>query len=41
MAKAVGVNGDRAAVVDMRSTDPEGWLQDKRPSLKSFADMVV
>ena len=35
------MNGDRAAVVDMRSTDPEGWLQDKRPSLKSFADMVV
>lgn len=25
MAKAVGVNGKRAAVLDLRSTDPEGW----------------
>ena len=25
MAKAVGVNGKRAAVIDLRSTDPEGW----------------
>lgn len=41
MAKAVGVNGDRAAVVDMSSTNPEGWSQDKRPVLKSFADMVI
>ena len=41
MAKAVGVNGDRAAVVDMRETDPEGWADDRRPPLKSFADIVL
>ena len=40
-AKAVGVNGNRAAVVDMRSTDPDGWLQDKRPTLKSPCDLII
>ena len=40
-AKAVGVNGDRAAVIDLNATDPEGWEQDKRPELKSFADIVL
>ena len=40
-AKAVGVNGSRAAVVDMRSTDPDGWLQDKRPALKSPCDLII
>ena len=41
MAKAVGVNGDRAAVVDLKSTNPVGWENDKRPLLKSFADIVL
>lgn len=41
MAKAVGVNGDRAAILDLDSTDPEGWKQDVRPSLKSFADIMI
>lgn len=40
-AKAVGVNGNRAAVVDMRSTAPDGWLQDKRPPLKSPCDLII
>ena len=40
-AKAVGVNGSRAAVVEMRSTDPSGWLQDKRPPLKSPCDLII
>ena len=40
-AKAVGVNGNRAAIVDMSDTDPEGWEQDKRPELKSPADLVI
>lgn len=30
-AKAVGVNGDRAMVIDMDSTDPEGWDKDVNP----------
>ncbi|WP_277235771.1 type I pullulanase [Phocaeicola salanitronis] len=40
-AKAVGVNGNRAAILDMQETDPEGWKQDKRPPMKSFSDMVI
>ena len=33
-AKAVGVNGDRAAVIDLRETDPEGWEADRAPELR-------
>ena len=40
-AKAVGVNGKRAAILDLSSTDPEGWSEDKRPAVKSPADLVV
>ena len=40
-AKAVGVNGHRAAIIDMRSTDPEGWAEDHRPPLKSPADIII
>lgn len=41
MAKAVGVNGKRAAILDLDSTDPEGWSEDKRPELKSFNDIIL
>ena len=40
-AKAVGVNGQRGAVVDLKDTDPEGWAEDKRPELKSPVDLVI
>ena len=40
-AKAVGVNGRRGAIIDLRQTDPEGWQQDERPRLKSPADLVI
>ena len=30
-ARAVGVNGQRAMVIDLRSTDPEGWENDRDP----------
>ncbi len=40
-AKAVGVNGDRAAVVDMAKTNPEGWETDKGPVVKSITDAVI
>lgn len=40
-AKAVGVNGERAAIIDWNTTNPEGWEKDKRPVLKSFADIVL
>ena len=28
-AKALDVNGNRGAIIDMRDTDPEGWSEDK------------
>lgn len=40
-AKAVGVNGNRAAIIDMASTNPAGWAQDKGPEVKSITDVVI
>lgn len=40
-AKAVGVNGRRGAIIDMKDTNPEGWAQDTRPHLASPADLVI
>lgn len=40
-AKAVSVNGARGAVIDMASTNPQGWETDRRPATKSPADLVV
>ena len=40
-AKAVGVNGARGAVIDMASTNPQGWETDRRPATKSPADLVI
>ena len=40
-AKAVGVNGQRAAIIDFDSTDPEGWNLDKGPELKNLTDAVI
>ena len=40
-AKAVGVNGRRGAIIDMAKTDPAHWCCDKRPVVKSPADLVV
>ena len=36
-AKATGVNGDRAMIIDMDSTNPEGWDKDKNPN----ADLTI
>jgi pullulanase len=41
LAEAVGVNGNRAAIIDMRTTNPLGWNQDIRPELGPFTDMVI
>ena len=40
-AKAVSINGQRAAIIDMKATDPEGWAQDKRPAMTDPTDIVV
>ena len=40
-AKAVSVNGQRAAIIDMAVTNPEGWAQDVRPAMPDMTDIVV
>ena len=40
-AKAVGVNGDRGAIIDWQETNPTGWEGDRRPSMTNPADIVV
>lgn len=40
-AKAVGTNGERAAIIDFAATDPAGWSDDKGPELKNITDAVL
>jgi len=40
-AKAVGVNGRKGCILDLKDTDPEGWTEDRRPVTKSPADLVI
>ncbi|MEE0952095.1 MAG: type I pullulanase [Paludibacteraceae bacterium] len=40
-AKAVSVNGQRAAIIDMQATDPQGWENDQRPAMTDPTDVVV
>ena len=40
-AKAVGVNGKRAAVIDLTGTNPEGWEEDSRPAFAGAKDAIV
>ncbi len=39
--KATGVNGKRAAILDMADTNPDGWENDKRPEQVNFTDIVL
>ena len=40
-AKAVGINGKRAMVVDLKETNPVGWEKDKSPLFKSKTDAII
>lgn len=40
-AKAVGVNGKRGVIVDLKDTDPDGWADDVRPELKNPCDLII
>ena len=40
-AVAVGVNGRRGFVLDLKDTDPEGWAEDAPPPLVHPADAVI
>ncbi len=40
-AKAVGTNGERAAIIDFTLTDPIDWEKDKGPQTASINDAVI
>ncbi len=40
-AKAVGINGKRAAVIDMNKTNPAGWEDDKFIYTKNPCDLII
>ncbi|WP_205727893.1 type I pullulanase [Flammeovirga pectinis] len=40
-ATAVGVNGKRGQVIDLATTNPNGWANDQRPELKELTDAIL
>jgi len=40
-ARAVGVNGHRGAILDLKQTNPQGWETDIRPEMGPFTDMIL
>ena len=40
-ARAAGVNGDRGMVVDLDSTDPAGWDNDRVVTLERYSDAII
>ncbi|MCM1028415.1 MAG: type I pullulanase [Pseudoflavonifractor sp.] len=40
-AKAAGANGERAAIIDLDDTNPEGWENDCGPATKAITDAVI
>ncbi len=40
-AKAVSVNGDRGAVIDLKKTDPDGWEGHPRPFFSNPEDAII
>ena len=39
-AKASGVNGERSMVVNLDSTNPDGWLSDRSPDIPAFQTVI-
>ncbi len=39
--KAVGVNGQRAAIINLADTNPEGWENDQRIEVKNYTDIII
>lgn len=39
--KALGVNGYRAMVIDLKKTNPKGWENEKKPSLEKPVDSIL
>ncbi len=41
LARAVGVNGTRGAILDLKQANPLGWESDVRPEMGPFTDMFL
>jgi pullulanase len=39
--KAVGVNGKKGMIVDLKQTDPVNWANDKSPAFRSPTDAII
>ncbi len=39
--RAVGTNGERAAIIDFSATNPQGWGDDRGPQTRSITDAVI
>ena len=37
----MSINGQRAAIIDLKQTNPEGWTKDQRPAMPDPTDIVV
>jgi pullulanase len=40
-AKAVGINGNRGAIIDLKETDPEGWQESHGVGQQSITDAYI
>ncbi|WP_422006203.1 type I pullulanase [Roseivirga pacifica] len=40
-AVAVGVNGQRSMIIDLKDTNPEGWENDQKPALANYNDIII
>jgi pullulanase len=40
-AKAVSVNGTKAMIIDLKETNPAGWINDRSPVFKNKTDAII
>ena len=40
-AKAVSVNGERGAIIDLEDTNPQGWEEDRRPVIGGAENAII
>lgn len=40
-AKAVGISGKRGAIIDLATTNPDGWDSDRGPKVNNFSDVII
>ncbi len=40
-ARCIGINGKRGMIYNPQKTNPDNWMNDKRPELNSFTDAII